>query len=263
MINNKGIHPGRVKIRNFLDETRPNCQKELQQFNGMVNYILQFMPHAARITTACTKLTRDEECLWTALQEAGFQGVKQADKNHKVLRAINYDNSDLIWLLTDVSSTKTGVWIGQCTRASSLCVFCLERDGRQVGNLCPGRTQWWQCVLIYAQDGRPGPIGSLVYISFLNPLSIRSVIWRSEEFLYSNIEKIRLYYRVSNFAINQPMLPVISDPGLYLGIFYLVRLQCGATAEPMGDGLGHMDDDRAPKIVILTDDGWGLPKITF
>ena len=30
---------------------------------------------------------------------------------------------------------------------------------------------------------------------------------------YSNVEKLRLYYYVSNFAINQPMLPVISDPG--------------------------------------------------
>jgi len=31
--------------------------------------------------------------------------------------------------------------------------------------------------------------------------------------LYSNEEKLRRYYYVSNFAINQPMLPVISDPG--------------------------------------------------
>ena len=88
------------------------------------------------------------------------------------------------------------------------------------------------------------------------------MFWRSEEFFYSNIEKIRLYYHESNFAINQPMLPVISDPGLYLCIFYLLRLRCGATAEPMGDGLGHMDDDRAPKIVILTDDDRALPEIT-
>ena len=29
---------------------------------------------------------------------------------------------------------------------------------------------------------------------------------------YSNVEKIRLYYDASNFAINQPMLPVISNP---------------------------------------------------
>ena len=77
------------------------------------------------------------------------------------------------------------------------------------------------------------------------------------------IEKIRLYYHVSNFAINQPMLPVISDPDLYSCIFCSLRLQCGAIAEPMGDGLRHMDDDRAPKVVILTHDGGALPEITI
>jgi len=30
---------------------------------------------------------------------------------------------------------------------------------------------------------------------------------------YSNEEKLRLYYYVSNLAINQPILGVISDPG--------------------------------------------------
>ena len=104
----------------------------------------------------------------------------------------------------------------QCSQASSPSVFRQGRDGRQVGDLCPGRTPGWQSVLINARDGRPGPIGVLVYVSFLNLMSIRSVLWRSEDFFYSNIEKIKLYYHVSNFAINQPMLPVISDPGLYL-----------------------------------------------
>ena len=94
-------------------------------------------------------------------------------------------------------------------------------------------------------------------------MSIRSVLWRSEIFFYSNIEKIRLYYHVSNFAINQQMLPVISDPGLYLCIFCSLRLRCGATVEPMGDGLGHMEDDRAPKVVILTHDDRALSEITI
>ena len=39
-------------------------------------------------------------------------------------------------------------------------------------------------------------------------------------------------------------------------------MRCGATAEPVGDGLGHMDDDRAPKVVILTHDGRAPPEIT-
>ena len=60
---------------------------------------------------------------------------------------------------------------------------------------------------------------------------------KKRRIFYSNGEKIRFYYHVSNFAINQPMLLVISDLGLYLCLFYLLRLRCGVTAEPMGDGL--------------------------
>ena len=39
MIDDKGIHPASEKIRNIIDWTRPNNQKKLQRFNGMVNYI--------------------------------------------------------------------------------------------------------------------------------------------------------------------------------------------------------------------------------
>ena len=83
MIDNKGIHPAPEKIRSIMDWTRPNNQKELQKFNGMVNYISQFMPHAATITAPLTELTGDAEWLWTDLQEAAFQAVKRAAEDHR------------------------------------------------------------------------------------------------------------------------------------------------------------------------------------
>ena len=63
MIDDNGIHPAREKIRNIMDWTKPNNQKELQRFNGMVNYILQVMPHAATITAPLTEPTGDAEWL--------------------------------------------------------------------------------------------------------------------------------------------------------------------------------------------------------
>ena len=113
MIDDKGIHLAPEKIRSIMDWTRPNNQKELQKFNGMVNYISQFMPHAATITAPLTELTGDAEWMWTDLQEAAFQAVKRATEDHKVLRPIDYDNSDMIWLFTEASPTGMGAWIGQ------------------------------------------------------------------------------------------------------------------------------------------------------
>jgi len=113
MIDDDGIHPAPEKIRTIMDWTRPENQKELQRFNGMVNYISQFIPHIATVTAPLTELSRNAEWLWTDLQEAAFEAVKRAAHKHKVLRPIDYNKPDMIWLFTDASPTGTGAWIGK------------------------------------------------------------------------------------------------------------------------------------------------------
>ena len=83
MIDDKGIHPALEKIRNIMDWTRPNNEKELQRFNGRVIYISQFMPHAATITAPLKELTGDAEWLWRDLQETAFQAVKRAAEDQR------------------------------------------------------------------------------------------------------------------------------------------------------------------------------------
>jgi len=84
MIDNDGIHPAPEKIRTIMDWTRPGSQKELQRFNGIVNYISQFIPHISTITAPLTELSGNAELLWTDLQEAAFEAVKRAAHKHKV-----------------------------------------------------------------------------------------------------------------------------------------------------------------------------------
>ena len=86
------------------------------------------MPHAATITALLRELTGDAEWLWTDLQETAFQAVKRAAEDHKVLRPIDYDNSDMIWLFTDASPTGTEAWIGQGpTRDAARPALCHSR----------------------------------------------------------------------------------------------------------------------------------------
>ena len=113
MIDDDGIHPAPEKIRTIMDWTRPESQKEQQRFNGMVNYISQFIPHIATITALLTELSGNAEWLWTDQQEAAFEAVKQAADKQKVLRQIDYNKPDMISLGTDASPTGTGAWIGQ------------------------------------------------------------------------------------------------------------------------------------------------------
>ena len=123
------------------------------------------------------------------------------------------------------------------SQASSPSVFRVGRDGRLVvvrPDLCLGRTA--------------GPYRCLSLCFIFESHEHYVCVMKKRRIFYSKVE-IRLYYHVSNFTINQPMLLVISDPGLYLCIFCSLRLRCGATTEPMGDGLGHMDDDSVQKVV--------------
>jgi len=96
-----------------MDWTRPESQKELQRFNGMVNYISRFIPHIATITAPLTELSGNAEWVWTDLQEAAFEAVKRAADKYKVLRPIDYNKPDMIWLFTDASPTGMGDLIGQ------------------------------------------------------------------------------------------------------------------------------------------------------
>jgi len=47
------------------------------------------------------------------LQEVALEAVKQAADKHKVLRRIDYNKPDMIWLFTDTSARGTGAWIGE------------------------------------------------------------------------------------------------------------------------------------------------------
>jgi len=70
-------------------------------------------PNIATITVPLTDLCRNAEWLWTDRQEAAFEAVKRAVHKHKVLRPIDYNKPDMIWLFTDAFPTGTGAWIGQ------------------------------------------------------------------------------------------------------------------------------------------------------
>jgi len=62
MIDDDGIHhPSPERIQTVIDWTRPESQKELQRFHGMVNYITQFIPHIATITAPLTELSGNAE----------------------------------------------------------------------------------------------------------------------------------------------------------------------------------------------------------
>jgi transposase InsO family protein len=114
IIDDNGIHPAPEKIRKISDWTTPKNKKELERFNGIVNYVSQFLPHIATIAAPLTELTGKAEWEWTALHDAAFNQVKLAADDKRILTPLDYSNlADPIWLFTDASLTGTGAWVGQ------------------------------------------------------------------------------------------------------------------------------------------------------
>jgi len=66
-------------------------------------------PNIATITAPLTDLSGNAEWLWTDLQEAAFEAVRRAAHKHKVLRPIDYNKPNMIWLFTDASRTGTAL----------------------------------------------------------------------------------------------------------------------------------------------------------
>jgi len=62
-IDDDGIDPTPEKVRTIMDWTSPENLKELPRFNGMVNYIREFIPHIATITARLTELSGNGEWL--------------------------------------------------------------------------------------------------------------------------------------------------------------------------------------------------------
>jgi len=61
-------------------------------------YIAQYIPYLATIISSLTELSGNAEWVLTDLQEAACQAVKRAADKNKVLRPIDYNKLDMIWL---------------------------------------------------------------------------------------------------------------------------------------------------------------------
>jgi len=79
----------------------------------LVNYISQFLPHIAKITAPLTDLNGNTEFVWTPTHDKAFQNTKRLADHNEVITCINHQSGVPTWLITDVSDTGVGAWVGQ------------------------------------------------------------------------------------------------------------------------------------------------------
>jgi hypothetical protein len=112
-IDKDGIHTDPEKIRGIQDWPTPKSKKELQRFIGVVIYHAQFLPHLATITSPLSDLISQEVFEWHPIHEEAFKQVKRLAENTPILRPLDYESPDPIYLFTDASQVGAGAWVGQ------------------------------------------------------------------------------------------------------------------------------------------------------
>ncbi|GAA5918690.1 hypothetical protein JCM5296_000410 [Sporobolomyces johnsonii] len=119
--------PSKVeKIKNW---TRPTTVAQVRGFLGLVQYLRKFIPALAEHTAVLTPLTRKGltgvEHLWRDREERAFVAIKDTVTSLPVLRPVDQDSKETIWLMTDASKVGVGAVLlqGEDWKTASPCGF--------------------------------------------------------------------------------------------------------------------------------------------
>jgi len=113
IIDDERSKPNPKKIAKIEAWTTPKCQGQLQEFLGVVNYFGKFLPHIATLTGPVMALTGTAEFVWTALHNAAMTNIKKLIAEARIMKPVDYKSGLLIWLITDISLSECGAWVGQ------------------------------------------------------------------------------------------------------------------------------------------------------
>ena len=93
---------------------RPRTFNDVQHFLGQVQYLAHYMPDISAYTTPLSGCVRNGcPFKWMPLSDKCFASIKTLACKAPILKPINYDNPDPIWVITDSSKAGVGAVYGQ------------------------------------------------------------------------------------------------------------------------------------------------------
>jgi len=114
VLHNNGLEANHEKITKVVDFKTPTNRREIQRFMGWVNYLARFCKDLAtkgRCLYELQGLTKQFK--WTHLHDEAFKQFKELIMSNAVLKAINHDSDEQIYLITDARNVGLSGWIGQ------------------------------------------------------------------------------------------------------------------------------------------------------
>jgi len=105
ILHNNGLEADPEKIKKVVDFKTPTNRREIQRFMGVVNYLARFCKDLATKGRCLYELQGStKQFKWTHLHDEAFKQVKELIMSNAVLKPINYDSNEQIYLITDASN---------------------------------------------------------------------------------------------------------------------------------------------------------------
>jgi transposase InsO family protein len=113
-IDKDGIHCDTTKMEKIAVWPTPQNYHDIQRFNGLVNYIGNFLPDIAFWTGQLSSCCQDQrEFKWTDRLDKCFNKVKEIVASAPILKPIDPNSQDPIFLVCDASIHGIGAMYGQ------------------------------------------------------------------------------------------------------------------------------------------------------
>lgn len=129
VISRDGLEADHSKVNKIRDWPRPRTVAQVRGFLGLVQYLRKFIPQLAEHTAVLTPLTKkgvaDVPRLWGEKEERAFERIKKIVTSLPVLRPLDQDSGETVWLMTDASNVGLGAVLlqGKDWRRAHPCGF--------------------------------------------------------------------------------------------------------------------------------------------
>ncbi|THU91021.1 DNA/RNA polymerase, partial [Dendrothele bispora CBS 962.96] len=115
IIDEKGLHADSDKlecIRNL--DLQPHNYNDIQKFLGLVNYLSHFLPDVSAYTNPLSEMSKNgQPFFWRPLHDVCFRNIKDLCCKTPILKPIDPQNPDPIWVVCDASVSGIGAMYGQ------------------------------------------------------------------------------------------------------------------------------------------------------
>ena len=114
IISSRGIEAAPDKLDKIIGSRVPRSTQDIKEFNGLVNYIGQFIPGLAHWSTVLSSLTKKNVPFkWETHHQEAFDNIKELARNTPICKPIDYDSMESIMLVADASNRAVGGYYGQ------------------------------------------------------------------------------------------------------------------------------------------------------